>query len=130
MRRCAAKSAYHRTMRKTFQLTAPGKNRDRTLEAVKHEIRKYLRRERGRDLPAGADFLDFDCRFGLTQEAAEVVHPGNLIGLIDAAAKEGAESFYVELLAKPGHRKARTAQEGQGPSDEPAGADASDDAAR
>jgi hypothetical protein len=96
-------------MRKTFQLTAPGKNRDRTLEAVKHEIRKYIRRERGRDLPAGTDFLDFDCRFGLTQETSEVVHPGNLIGLIDAVAKDGAESFYVELLAKPGHRKARPA---------------------
>jgi hypothetical protein len=103
-------------MRKTFQLTAPGKNRDRTLEAVKHEIRKYIRRERGRDLPAGTDFLDFDCRFGLTQETAEVVHPGNLIGLIDAVAKDGAESFYVELLAKPGHRKARPADAaGAGP---------------
>src|SRR5215218_7280185 len=116
-------------MRKTFQLTAPGKNRDRTLEAVKHEIRKYIRRERGRDLPAGVDFLDFDCRFGLTQDTAEVVHPGNLIGLIDAAAKDGAESFYVELLAKPGHRKARPAQE-QGQSDESANADLSGDAAR
>jgi hypothetical protein len=96
-------------MKKTFQLTIEGKNRDRTVEAVKHEIRKYFRRERGRDVPAGADYWDFDCRFGSSPETAEVVHPGNLTGLIDGVVKEGADSFYVEILAKPGHRKARPA---------------------
>jgi len=94
-------------MKKTFQLNVEGKNRDRVLEAVKHEIRKYIKRERRRDVPAGADFWDFDCKFGLAPETAEVTHLGNLTGLIDAAAKDGADKFYVEILAKPGHRKAR-----------------------
>ena len=43
-------------MRKTFPLRAEGKHPDRVLEAVKHEIRKYIKRERRRDLPEGADF--------------------------------------------------------------------------
>ena len=42
-------------MKKTFQLHPEGKNPDRVLEATKHEIRKYLKRERGRVLPKGVD---------------------------------------------------------------------------
>ncbi len=99
-------------MKKTFQLTAEGKNRDRVVDAVKHEIRKYIKRERRRELPAGVDFLDFDCRFGLTPDSAETVHLASLIGLIDGAAKDGAGSCYIEILAKPGHRKAKPAGAG------------------
>lgn len=94
-------------MRKTFQLHIEGKNRDRLLEAIKHDVRKYIRRERRRDLPKGADFWDFDCRFGRTQEAAEVVHLATLTGHMDGVAQEGGAQFYIEILAKPGHRKQR-----------------------
>lgn len=86
-----------------------GKNRDRVIDATKHEIRQYLKRERNKALPAGADFWDFDCRFGVTAETAAVAHPAKVTALIDAAVKAGAESFYLELLAKPGYRAARTA---------------------
>jgi hypothetical protein len=57
-------------MKKTFQLQVEGKHPERLLEAIKHDIRKYLKRERRRDVPEGADFWDFDCKFGLTEEAA------------------------------------------------------------
>lgn len=99
-------------MKKTFQLSIEGKNRDRVVEAVKHEIRKYIKRERRRDVPAGADYWDFDCKFGLTPDAAEVVHLASLTGLIDGVAREGGNQFYVEILAKPGHRKERPAEVG------------------
>ncbi len=95
-------------MRKIFALTQEGRHRDRVLEAVKHEIRKYLKRERRRDLPEGVDFLDFDCRCGATKETAEVVHLSALMGQLDAIAKEGGEQAYVEVLAKPGVRRPRT----------------------
>ena len=49
-------------MKKTYPLTAEGKHPDRVLEAVKHDIRKYFKRERSRPVPAGADFWDFDCK--------------------------------------------------------------------
>lgn len=94
-------------MRKTFPLHVEGKNRDRVLDAVKHEIRKYIKRERRRDLPEGADFWDFDCRFGRTKEAAEVVHLSALTGFINEVAAEGGPQFYVEILAKPGKRTPR-----------------------
>ena len=94
-------------MKKTFQLNIEGKNRDRVLDAVKHESRKYIKRERGRDVPAGADYWDFDCKFGVSQETAQVTHLGNLIAQIDEVAKAGGDKFYVEILAKAGYRKAK-----------------------
>lgn len=103
-------------MKKTFKLNIEGKNRDRLLDAVKHEIRKYIKRERRRDLPEGVDFWDFDCKFGLTQDAAEAVHLATLTALIDSAAKDGSEQFYIEILAKHGHRTARPEQRAAGAS--------------
>ena len=98
-------------MRKTFQLAIEGKNPDRVVEAVKHDIRKYIKRERRRALPEGVDFWDFDCRFGATEEAAAIVHLNDITGMIDAVVKEAGKQFYVEILAKPGQRKARPASE-------------------
>jgi Family of unknown function (DUF6172) len=94
-------------MRKTYPLRPEGKHPDRVLEAVKHDIRKYQKRERRRELPEGAHFWDFDCRFGADKDSAQTVHPGELMALLDALAKEGALHCYVELLAKPAVRQPR-----------------------
>ncbi len=91
-------------MKKNFPLQAEGKHPDRVLEAVKHEIRKYFKRERNRDLPKGADFWDFDCKVGLTADSAEVVRVGAVIEAVDTAAKTGACSVYVEIFSKHGVR--------------------------
>jgi hypothetical protein len=94
-------------VRKTFLLKIEGKNRDRLVEASKHDIRKYVKRERSRPLPAGVDFWDFDCKFGSDEAAAAVVHFATLMSLIDTAVQEGAEQFYVEVVTRHGHRSAR-----------------------
>ena len=91
-------------MKKNFSLQIEGKNPDRVLEAVKHEIRKYFKRERNRALPKGVDFWDFDCKVGLTAETAEAVKVSAVIESLDALAKEGASSVYVEILSKHGVR--------------------------
>lgn len=96
-------------MKKTFQLNIEGKNRDRVLDAVKHEIRKYVKRQRRVPLPEGVDYWDFDCRFGTTPDDAAVVHFATIMGLIDAVATEGGAAFYLELLARQGQRTARPA---------------------
>ena len=88
-----------------------GRHRDRVLEATKHEIRQYVKRERRKPLPDGVDFWDFDCKFGPTADTAAGVHFANLTALIDAVAQDGGEAFYLELIAKPGLRKARPADE-------------------
>ena len=99
-------------MKKTFKLNIEDKNRDRVLEATKHEIRKYVKRQRRVPLPEGVDFWDFDCKFGTSEDNATVVHFATITGLIDAVAKDGGDSFYLELLAKNGYRTAKPADAG------------------
>lgn len=91
-------------MRKNFPLHIDGRHPDRVLDAVKNDVRKYLKRERRRDLPEGIDFWDFDCKCGLQAEDAEVVHVAALVAAIDALAKAQATSVYIEILAKHGKR--------------------------
>ncbi|QDL56774.1 DUF6172 family protein [Rhodoferax aquaticus] len=95
-------------MKKTFKLNIEGKNRDRVLDATKHEIRKYVKRQRRVPLPEGVDFWDFDCKFGLSADLAQVVHFATITGLIDEVAQAGADAFYLELIAKAGHRKTKS----------------------
>jgi Family of unknown function (DUF6172) len=94
-------------MKKTFPLQVEGKNPERLLEATKHEIRKYIKRERRRALPEGVDFWDFDCKFGTTPETAATAHLSELIPLIDALVKSDGTQFYIEILSKHGHRQLR-----------------------
>ena len=91
-------------MKKNFPLQIEGKNPDRVLEAVKHDIRKYFKRERNRALPKEVDFWDFDCKVGLTAETAEGVKVSAVIETVGALAAEGAASVYVEILSKHGVR--------------------------
>ena len=111
-------------MKKNYPLQAEGKHPDRVLEAVKHDIRKYFKRERNRDVPKGVDFWDFDCKVGLTADTAEVVRVSGVIEAVDAAAKAGASSVYVEILSKHGvrvlRRKVDSGDEEMG--DDPTGA--------
>jgi len=88
-------------MKKTFQLRPEGKHPDRVLEAIKHEVRKYIKRERRRPMQADTDFLDFDCKFGATEEAAEVVHLATLTGLIDATFLIGVGVAMMFVFANP-----------------------------
>lgn len=90
-------------MKKTYRLDLEGKNRDRLLDAAKHDIRKYAKRERARALPAGVDYWDFDCKVGTSLADAATVHFAALIAGVDALAKS-SDVFYVEVLTKPGRR--------------------------
>lgn len=94
-------------MKKTFKLQIEGKNPDRLLEAIKHEVRKYVKRERRKTLPQGVDYWAFDCKFGVAAEAAEIVRLGEITKKMDEVASAGGDSFYVEIIATHGIRKAR-----------------------
>lgn len=101
-------------MKKIFPLAAAGAELkpERALEAIKHELRKYVKRERRKPLPEGADFWDFDCKVGKGDAAPEVKHSADVEGAVEEAVKEGAPSVYVEIVAKPGHRTKKSAEEG------------------
>ena len=94
-------------MKKIYSLKVEGKNRDRLLDAAKHDIRKYAKRERAKPLAQGVDFWDFDCKVGASDAAALVVHFAEIMGAVDALVNGGTDQFYVEITSKPGHRTAR-----------------------
>ena len=92
-------------MKKTFPLKDPAKADARVLEAIKQDVRKYVKRERRKALPTGVDFWDFNCQLGLDQAPPTTLHLAELIPAIEAAAQiEGTIGVYVEIVAKPGHR--------------------------
>jgi hypothetical protein len=91
-------------MKKTFELTHPKIQYARRVDAVKNEIRKYIKRERKKTLPDEVDFWDFDCKFGDTEAEATAIHLSEIDKYIDGAVAKERTSFYVEILAKPGHR--------------------------
>ncbi len=77
---------------------------ERVVESIKSSLRKYLKRERRKDLPKGADYWDFDCSVGQSKESAKTVHLAELIPAVDTAAGESWPEIYIEILAKTGHR--------------------------
>lgn len=97
-------TVFESIMKKTFKLSHDRIKPERLVEAIKHEVRKYLKRERKRKLPAGVDFLDFDCRFGAAEISSDVIHLSEIDKSIDWAVSKQLESFYLEIIAKPGIR--------------------------
>jgi len=91
-------------MKKTFNVKHPKIKAARVLDGIIFEVRKYIKRERRKVLPEGVDFWDFDCKFGATEEDAKVVHLSEISKSIGVAGEQGLESFYVEIMAKPGRR--------------------------
>ena len=88
-------------MKKIFKLRDEKKHEDRVLEAIKHEIRKYVKREKKKKLEdAQRTYWDFDCKIGASPQSAEVVEYDALIKALDAVKATGATECYVEILAK------------------------------
>ncbi len=98
-------------MKKVFKLQEENKNRDRTLDAVKNELRKYLKRERKKKLPEDAIYWDFDCKFGKSSEEAENLSSTEIITALDKAHTEAWSECYVEIIAKPSMKKETASEE-------------------
>ena len=91
-------------MKKTFQLTHPKIKYARLIDAAKHDVKKYLKRERNKQLPEGVDYWDFDCKYGHTEEDAKIITLSQINTCIGEAEQLQLGSFYLEILVKPGHR--------------------------
>jgi hypothetical protein len=91
-------------MRQTFPFANPRHKPPQALAALKHRIRKYIKRERRKSVPEGVDFWDFDCKIGKDEDTAAPIAIDDLIKQLDAIAESGSEHVYVEILAKPGKR--------------------------
>jgi hypothetical protein len=99
-------------MKKTFPLHLPGRDDPRVIEAIKHDVRKYVKRERKKTLPEGFTAWEFDCRIGASPDAAEPVALDALATSIDTVAQTGAANVYIEILARAGYRPAKAPPSG------------------
>lgn len=88
-------------MKKTFKLAHEKIKLPRLIDAFKHEVKKYMKRERRKALPDGADYWDFDCRFGVDEASSEIIHTSEINKSISWAESENLQSFYLEIMAKP-----------------------------
>ncbi len=91
-------------MKKTYTLTHAKIKYPRLVEKVKHDVKRYLTRERNKALPENFDVWDFDCKFGHTEAEAKVIKTSQINACIDEVEKLELTSFYLEILAKPGLR--------------------------
>ncbi|WP_024955715.1 DUF6172 family protein [Sulfurospirillum arcachonense] len=91
-------------MKKVFNLKEGNKNPDRILDAIKYEIRKYIKREKRKPLPEGVDFWDLQCKFGKNSEEAKTIEFVDITKNINEASKENLESFYMEIIATQGYK--------------------------
>ncbi|WP_299877478.1 DUF6172 family protein [uncultured Cocleimonas sp.] len=87
-------------MKKTFKLEHPKIKTPRIVDSIKHEIKKFLKKERSKNLPADAKYWSFDCKVGQTEETANKVPLLSLTESIDDLVLNNAKSIYVELTAK------------------------------
>ena len=87
-------------MKKTFKLDHPKIKTHRIVDSIKHEIKKYQKRERDKKLPTGTKYLSFDCKLGQTEETATAVLLEELTSSIDQLVENKAKTIYVEMTAK------------------------------
>lgn len=94
-------------MKKVFKLTQENKHPDRVLDSIKYDIRRYLKRERGKKLPKDAIFWEFDCSFGKNSDETESINASAITQYLNKAKEEGWKEFYIEIIAKPSKKVKR-----------------------
>jgi len=88
-------------LRKIFKLQDEKRKPERIVEAMKNEIRKYIKRERKKKLSDNLTmFWDFDCKFGKSRDNSEIIEIKELIKALDITLTESWDECYIEILAK------------------------------
>lgn len=98
-------------LKKTFKLQVENKNKDRVLESIKSEIRKYIKREQKKPLPKEKDFWFFDCKFAKDEEIPQEISFSDIIRFVNEAASENCKTFYLEIISRPEVKKIKESNE-------------------
>ena len=91
-------------MKKIFKLKEGNKNPQRQLDAIKYEIRKYIKREKRKALPEDVDFWDLKCKFGKNDEEPQVIEFVDITKNIDEASEQDCDSIYMEIISTKGYK--------------------------
>ena len=99
-------------MKRTFKLTAEGKDDARVRDKVRHEINKYVKRERRKELPEDGLRWDMRCTLGVSEATAQAVDLKALGAAIDKLAEEGNATAFVSIKAELVKRSPRPTASG------------------
>jgi len=97
-------------MKKTIALTHAKLKPARLVDSIKHDIKKYINRERNKPLPEGMDYWTFDCRFGASEDVAEEVYTSEINKRIDAAVEQELAEFYIEITSRSENHKPKSVE--------------------
>jgi hypothetical protein len=88
-------------MKKIFKIQQEKLNKERAVDAIKNELRKYIKREKKKDLPNKKTmYWDFDCKFGKSQEFALECDFDHIIMELSNVILAGWDECYIEIIAK------------------------------
>jgi len=89
-------------LKKTFLLTDPKKEPERVLDSIKHDIRKYIKREKRKELSSGSNFWKINAKFGKSEESSIEIRFVDIMKNISEASTQNWDSFYIELISEAG----------------------------
>jgi len=88
-------------MKKIFKIQQERIKPDRAVDAIKNELRKYIKREKKKDLPNKKTmYWDFDCKFGKSAELAQVCSFDEVLTKLNSVVADSWKECYIEVLAK------------------------------
>ena len=94
------KSPIRKSVKKIFQLQQEKIHADRVIEAIKHELRKYIKRERKKKLPDSETmYWGFDCKFGQSASSADVCSFDEIIKALSTIQEKEWTECYIEIMA-------------------------------
>lgn len=88
-------------MKKVFKIQQDKLKPDRAIDAIKNELRKYVKREKKKNLPnAKTMYWDFDCKFGKSAQEAKVCTFDEISTALNGVVEAGWSECYIEVMAK------------------------------
>ena len=88
-------------MKKIFKIEQERIKPDRAVDSIKNELRKYVKREKKKELPNKKTmYWDFDCKFGKTADLAQVCTFEEISTQLNSVVADGWKECYVEVMAK------------------------------
>ena len=77
----------------------------RLADSIKHDIKKYLKKERAKVREEGVPFWDFDVVTGSTEASASPIELREINQHIDTAVEREANGIFFRITPKPGKAK-------------------------
>lgn len=94
-------------MKKTYKLVDEKRNIERIIEAIKYDVRKYIKREKNKKNTSDEFVWKFNCKSAVTEEDAESISFLDITKTIDAVATSKDETFYIEIVVYEEQRPAK-----------------------